>query len=426
MNHTEKIGSYAQSHSVKDTAKKFGVAESTVRRTLRRYNASFTKEITEVKSEDNETVIRGTAETVEELLEKANVDEEIWEVYEVKIKDSQWDVTLKLSNSEYQVYRSEKAEKHTNRQFYIEVKLRRKSDIFDWHKFKKEFIADVKKHSPKVKKYTYPKLKEKFLLEINIFDLHTGKLGWHEETGRMSYDSKIAAKRFMEGIVGLVEKAKGYPIERILFPVGNDFFDSDYDYPIPVTTRGTPRQTDLRWQQVFREGRKLMIQGIDYLSAIAPIDVVVIPGNHDFQKSFYLGEVLEVNYANNPNVTVNNSPNPHKYYSYGKNLIGFTHGNTKDIPLTRLLTLMPIAVPKLWADSVFREWHLGDIHHKKVFLLKGEDDEGGVNLRYMRSLSGDDAWHNQKGYLGAIKGCEAYIWSYDWGLSANVNYNIIV
>ena len=68
MNHTEKIGSYAQSHSVKDTAKKFGVAESTVRRTLRRYNASFTKEITEVKSEDNETVIRGTAETVEELL----------------------------------------------------------------------------------------------------------------------------------------------------------------------------------------------------------------------------------------------------------------------------------------------------------------------------------------------------------------------
>ena len=34
----------------------------------------------------------------------------------------------------------------------------------------------------------------------------------------------------MEGIVGLLEKAKGYPIERILFPVGNDFFDSDYDY----------------------------------------------------------------------------------------------------------------------------------------------------------------------------------------------------
>ena len=168
------------------------------------------------------------------------------------------------------------------------------------------------------------------------------------------------------------------------------------------------------------------MMAIDYLSAIAPVEVKTIPGNHDFQKSFYLGDVLEVAYANNPNVTIDNSPNPHKYFLYGKNLIGFTHGNTKDIPLARLTTLMPVAVPQLWAKSKFREWHLGDIHHKKVWKLKGEDDDGGINIRYMRSLTGDDAWHTQKGYHGAIKGCEAYIWSHDWGMSANLNYNIIV
>ena len=385
-----------------------------------------TKEEIRTEYGDSEGLISGTAKTVEELLSKANVDTEIWEVTDIKIKDSRWDVTLKITESEFKVYKKETAEKHTNRQFYIEIKLRRKLDIFDWHKFRNDFITDVKTHSVKVKAYKFPEITEKHLLEINIFDLHLGKLGWHEETGSMSCDSKIAAKRFMEGIVGLVSKSKGFPIERILFPVGNDFFDSDYDFPIPVTTRGTPRQTDLRWQQSFRQGRTLIMRGIDYLTTIAPVDVIIVPGNHDFQKIFYLGDLLETVYADNENVTVNNSPNPHKYYSYGKNLIGFTHGNTKDVPLARLTTLMPVAVPQLWAKAKFREWHLGDIHHKKVWKLKGEDDDGGVNIRYMRSLSGDDAWHSQKGYSGAIKGAEAYIWSYDWGMSANINYNIIV
>lgn len=425
----QEVLDYQTAHGREATIEHFGLPDETISRYEREWNRrqNFNnKDDVKIKFGDTDGYISGTAKTVEELLKKANVDTETWEVYEVKIKDSKWDVTLKISDSVYKVHRTERAEKHTNRQFFIEIKLRRKSDIFDWHKFKKEFIEDVKKHSPVVKKYTYPKVKERHLLEIDIFDLHTGKLGWHEETNTESYDSKIAAKRFMEGIVGLVEKSKGYPIERILFPVGNDFFDSDYDYPIPVTTRGTPRSTDLRWQQVFRDGRKLMITGIDYLSTIAPVDIITVPGNHDFQKSFYLGEVLEVNYANNPNVTVNNSPNPRTYYKYGRNLIGFTHGNTQDESFARLITLMPMEAKKMWAETDFREWHLGDIHHKRVWKLKSEEDNQGINFRYMRSLTGDDAWHHQKGFKGCIKGCEAYIWSYDWGMSANVNYNIIV
>ena len=287
-------------------------------------------------------------------------------------------------------------------------------------------IEDIKKHSPKVKLYKYPEIEERHLLEVNLFDLHFGKLGWHEETGTTNYDSKIAAKRFMEGITGLVQKAKGFPIDRILFPVGNDFFNSDNAYPYPTTTRGTPQQDDLRWQQVFREGRKLVTEGIDYLSTVAPVDVLVVPGNHDFQKSFYLGEVLEVSYANNPNVSVNNSPNPRKYYQYGRNLIGLAHGNPQNEAFNRLIAIMPQEAPKMWATTKFREWHLGDVHHKRVWKLKSEEDFQGINIRYMRSLTGDDAWHHQKAFKGAIKGCEAYIWSHDFGMTANLNYNIIV
>ncbi len=374
---------------------------------------------------DNSGFVKGCAKSIDALIKKANVDLDIWEVSEARIKDNEWDVTMKMkkgSKESYETY----AEKHTNYQFYIEIKLVRKTHIIAWDQFKRELIEDIKKHSPKVKTYKYPEIEDPHLLEVNIFDLHLGKLGWHEETGSSNYDSKIAAKRFMEGIVGLVKKAEGFPIERILFPAGNDFFNSDNSYPYPMTTKGTPQQDDLRWQQVFRNGRKLIMEGVDYLSTIAPVDILMIPSNHDFQKSFYLGEVLEVAYANNPNVSVNNSPNPRKYYQYGRNLIGLAHGRPQNEALNRLIMVMPQEAPKMWASTKFREWHLGDIHHKRVWKLKSEEDYQGINVRYMRSLAGDDAWHNQQAFKGAIRGCEAYIWAREWGMIANLNYNIII
>jgi hypothetical protein len=62
----------------------------------------------------------------------------------------------------------------------------------------------------------------------------------------------------------------------------------------------------------------------------------MVPGNHDYERNFYLGDSLEGWFYNNPNVTVDNSANPRKYYKYGQVLIGYTHGNEEkvtDLPL---------------------------------------------------------------------------------------------
>jgi len=42
----------------------------------------------------------------------------------------------------------------------------------------------------------------------------------------------------------------------------------------------------------------------------------------------------------------------------------------------------------------------------------------------MRSLTGMDAWHNMQGFSGAIRGCEAFVWNHETGLSSFYNYNI--
>jgi hypothetical protein len=43
----------------------------------------------------------------------------------------------------------------------------------------------------------------------------------------------------------------------------------------------------------------------------------------------------------------------------------------------------------------------------------------------MRSLSGNDAWHSAKGYVGAVRGAEAYVYHKEQGMIANFNYNIV-
>lgn len=146
----------------------------------------------------------------------------------------------------------------------------------------------------------------------------------------------------------------------------------------------------------------------------------MVPGNHDFEKNFYLGDSLEGWFHNNPNVNIDNSPNPRKYYHYHNNLIGFTHGDSEkpaNLPL-----IMAQENPTLWGSTKFREFHLGHYHHKKEIKYQSTAEYNGIRLRYMSSLSGNDAWHHKKGYVGSVQASEAYLWSQDKGLKSIFTY----
>ena len=342
------------------------------------------------------------AHDIKELMENFNIDQDYW------------DITKTIINEWGSV-------DNFNRQ--CKAWLQAKGDIIDWNTFKKEFLEDVKKLSPVIR-YKHTNLVGKAMQEINIFDLHLGKLGWKPESGE-NYDNKIAKDRFEKALVALIEYGQRFcTIDQYLFPVGNDLFNSDKDYPYPQTTAGTPQENDLRWQKSFRMGRQMICWAIDLLGQMAPVHVVVIPGNHEVQKSFYLGDLLEVKYENNKNIIIDNNPCPRKYYQYYKNMIGFSHGRETDVPEARLIQLMPQEQPRMWADTLFREWHLGDIHHKKVIKLRNEEDHTGIVLRYMRTLMGQDSWETWKG-LKATRGAETYIWDKNLGMIANFNYNVV-
>ena len=379
---------------------------------------------------------------LEDLIKMANIDTTIWECTDFKVTANNWDVTMSGAKSS-----TKKDTTYTNYQWKLTATFKRKVEILNPKEFSenltKDIIASIS--NLKLPRISPKTLKGNCAVEIDLFDFHFGKLGWVGETGTGSYDHKIAKKVWFKTINTLVSRSVNSvnsndgTIEKFIFPIGNDFFNADNSIPTPTTTRGTHQQEDLRWQKTFTAGWQLIVDAIEIMRKIAPVDVIVVPGNHDFQRSYYLGDVIFSRYYHADDVNVDNDARPFKYCEYGNSLIGYAHGNSKDISLDRLKGLMQLE-KKAWARTKFHEWHLGDIHHKKIIktpmervVLKSrsnekgqvvEEDLQGIVIRYMRSISGDDGWHTGKGYLGSIKGAESYVYHRVEGPIGINNFNV--
>ena len=253
----------------------------------------------------------------------------------------------------------------------------------------------------------------KGLLEISIMDHHFGKYCSELETGR-AYDPEISERMFILALEDLLAKSASLPAEKILFVCGNDFLNTDHLGR--TTTAGTPQDEAIRYQESFLRGRQLLVRAIDRLRQIAPVQVVMVTGNHDTQRLYYLGDVLEAWFRNTKDVAVDNSPRQRKYFRYHGNLIGFTHGHNEkhfDLPL-----LLATEQPEGWAASRHREFHLGHFHSRKHKMFVPSFDRAGVLVRILPSLCPPDAWHSAMGYNARLA-AEALYFDPEQGCVAN-------
>ena len=358
--------------------------------------------------------------SVDDLLDAMGVDRTLWEV-KSKIVNS-WDTTSFSGKHE------KTPVTHTN--YQVKARLEKIKAEADGRNVAEVFEDLIKEYKPPVvtapiQPTTHHSTVENNLLEVSLFDLHIGKLGWAGEVGE-NFDTKIAASRFHDAISNLMHRAEGFDYSRILFPIGNDFFNSDNQFN--TTSAGTPQDEDLRWQKTFKLGCQLIIDGINMLKASGvPVDVVVIAGNHDWERSYYLGTVVEAWFRNDEQVNVDNGASPRKYYQFGEVLLGLTHGKYEKenaLPL-----LMATEQKELWGQTTFHEWHLGHFHKKRNVKFTVFDkaqvlnEELGVTVRYLSSLSGTEEWHFKKGFVGAHKAGEAFIWNDKSGMVGHLNFN---
>lgn len=355
--------------------------------------------------------------TLDELIDYCQIDLGVWEIerwicnkWEVGRKEKQVDMTWEDGLASGSVYDTGKV--FVEPLFQVKVWLRKKIEEIRATNNIKDQIEEAKKFAPKYPRISYKKLDNGLLYEIGMPDLHFGRLTWDEESGE-NFDVKIAKEVANDVVDRLLSYTRNFPVSKILLPFGNDFFNVNNKQE--TTAHGTPQQEDTRWQKTFRLGRELAVQIIDKCSVVAPVDVLIIPGNHDEEKMFFLGDAVQSWYHNSPNVNVDNGAAKRKYYQFGTDMIGFTHGYYEKVD--KLALLMALEAPKMWGDTTIREMHLGDKHNKKDIEYK--TDEGcGVTVRILRALAAKDAWTVDKGYVGALRAAESFLWHPTEGLLA--------
>jgi len=259
------------------------------------------------------------------------------------------------------------------------------------------------------------------MLEISIMDPHVG-LRCYAGGSDADYSPDIACDLYRWAVRTMVQSASIYgEISQILLPVGNDFLHVDGVYH--TTTKGTPQPEADSWHYSYQVAEGLLIGEIDYLSTVAPVQVLEIPGNHDRQSSFTLGRVLNAWYRNDENVTVDCSVSPYKFYQWGCTLLGFEHGNS--IAPVRLAAIMANEAPHQWAATAggYREWHLGD-QHRKGSAKPSAMEEQGVAIEYLPSLVAGNEWHKLKGFNHQQRGAVGFVWSKSHGPVARLSLNL--
>jgi len=257
----------------------------------------------------------------------------------------------------------------------------------------------IRDYAPEYPEVIYKK--GECLLVINPADIHIGKYAAERETGD-KYNSDIAFKRVIEGVLGLIDKAKGFSIDRVLFCIGNDVLHIDNVYG--STTKGTYQDTDGKWWEHYEVGLQLYVKCIEILRELAPVDVIHSMSNHDYQSGFHLAHSLKAWFRNCPEIKIDAGVSHRKYYKFGNSLIGLEHGD--GAKMINLPLLMAQEQPKLWAETKYRYWYLHHIHHKVKHKWLDAKDYIGVTVEYMRSPSSSDSWHHRKGFCSqaAVEG----------------------
>jgi hypothetical protein len=338
--------------------------------------------------------------TLPELLEACEVDTDVWECY--RFVANKWEMGYKdpASNAKQIPL------------FQVKAWFRKKIALSNAIAELAALREDMKAKAPK-RPAVMPA--GSVMLELSIPDLHLGKLAWAKETGWEDYDSPIAQRCFDEALENLLARTAAHRLSEIVLVFGNDLLNSDNRNH--TTTRGTPQtSTDTRYQKTFRDARIMCANAIDRCRKIAPVRAVLVSGNHDELSVWHLGDSLECQFANTGGVVIDNAPTMRKYYKHGAVGIMWAHGDKgkhSNYPL-----LFARERNDIWGSTRIQEVHLGHLHQTRV------QEFNGVRVRILPSLCAADAWHSEMGFVGAVRGAEAFVWHPEEGLIGTANYSV--
>ena len=226
------------------------------------------------------------------------------------------------------------------------------------------------------------------MLEIPLFDMHWG----------VSFLDRYES--VLKDILDLITSRHW---DHIVIPVGQDFFHND-SIVNPTTTKGTVvDKVDMT--RAVKEGRQFITAIIDTaLRNANNVRVFYSAGNHDRSISWMFMQVLLERYGRD---IVDDSMGYRKVFSYGKNAVMVTHGDSKQATAKNLAHIFPISFPEEFAQATTREVHAGHLHHET------EADIFGVMVRRLSSGAAVDDWSNRQDFIGTHRRFMVFEWDLD-------------
>ena len=268
-----------------------------------------------------------------------------------------------------------------------------------------ELITVLMQISPFIRK---PLPHSRKMRMIHVPDAHHGALSWGPETGA-DMDLGISIRNHNDAYYHLLD---GAPVGSLIcYVLGHDLFHYDRmeGGKVAATFKGTPQDSDGRWQKMFNEVAEMAASQIaSTVEEGHHMHVIVRPGNHDTQTTYYLGKLLEARFWNDDRVQFDVRPGTMQEYQFGK--CGFVHVHGHSHASSKKGPDIKDEYRDLWvASTACFEVHEGHLHHEFV------RDENGLLTRGMRALTLNDAWHKEAGY-GATRGAQAFDYDYERGL----------
>ena len=275
-----------------------------------------------------------------------------------------------------------------------------------------KFLENYKPNNITITKENYSVEKDYVDVEISISDYHLAK-----KTVDGDNDVASRALRYVNVAQSLIDKVKSnYNINNVVLPISNDFFHTDnYQHQ---TTNGTPQDTIMDYSEEYELGFAVLVDTINRLRQHANnVTVVLVQGNHDRTKSFYLAHALDVFFRDELDVEFIREHSVIKGLTLGNTFIGWHHGNCKleDLPL--LFATHP-KYSHQFGDAVYREVHTGDKHHYMAKEVKG------VRIQQMPSLSGTDRWHLDNNFVHSVRAALALVYDRNLGKIAEFETRI--
>ena len=246
-----------------------------------------------------------------------------------------------------------------------------------------------------------------------LADWHMGLLAWKPETGE-NYDLSIADRILRTSMRRLIGSSPE-SAQAVILGLGDLLHTDGFENQ----TRKSRNILDVdgRYPKILSAATQMVMHVVDLaLTKHGRVLLRILPGNHDEQSAVAVTLALSLYYQTNPRVTVDDNPGRFWFWSWGKVLLGATHGDAakmKDMPL-----IMATKEPRAWGASKYRHCFTGHIHHDSAI------EKLGVTVESFQTPAAADSWHVAQGY-GAARSVKSITYSKTAGEITRQRVNLI-